>query len=123
MKAAIFKGKGAIELGEDGVEPFHHHGCQVRQAGRAFADKESAIGRKAAGFLAIGEIDDGIAGTNYGWPTCEGACSPPNSNFRDPIYQYSHAEGCAKAGAGQRISSAPLTASAMPAVTSASLTS
>lgn len=44
------------------------------------------------------EIDDGIAGANYGWPNCEGACSPPNSNYVDPIYQYSHAEGCAIAG-------------------------
>ena len=44
------------------------------------------------------EINDGFAGTNYGWPTCEGACSPTNPNFRDPIYQYSHAEGCAIVG-------------------------
>ena len=44
------------------------------------------------------EINDGFAGTNYGWPTCEGACNPPNPNFRDPIYQYSHAEGCAIVG-------------------------
>jgi glucose/arabinose dehydrogenase len=44
------------------------------------------------------EINEGVRGANYGWPTCEGACSPPNSNFRDPIYQYSHAEGCAIVG-------------------------
>jgi len=36
------------------------------------------------------EINDGIAGSNYGWDTCEGACSPPNANFRDPLFQYSH---------------------------------
>ena len=36
------------------------------------------------------EIDDGIAGSNYGWDLCEGACSPPNANFRDPLFQYSH---------------------------------
>src|SRR3977135_3835935 len=24
------------------------------------------------------EINDGIAGSNYGWPTCEGACTPAN---------------------------------------------
>src|SRR5260370_1008778 len=41
------------------------------------------------------EVNDGFAGANYGWPTCEGVCSPTNPNFRDPIYQYSHAEGCA----------------------------
>src|SRR5688572_15611876 len=35
------------------------------------------------------EINDGIAGSNYGWPSCEGSCSPANPNFRDPIFQYS----------------------------------
>ena len=44
------------------------------------------------------EINDGIARSNYGWPTCEGACSPANSNFRDPIFQYSHTAGCAITG-------------------------
>jgi glucose/arabinose dehydrogenase len=39
------------------------------------------------------EIDDGIAGSNYGWPTCEGFCSPPNPNFRDPLYVYNHTTG------------------------------
>lgn len=34
------------------------------------------------------EINDGIAGSNYGWPTCEGFCNPPNPNFRDPIFAY-----------------------------------
>ena len=42
------------------------------------------------------EIDEGIAGSNYGWPTCEGACSNPS--FRNPIYQYSHSVGCAITG-------------------------
>ncbi len=36
------------------------------------------------------EINDGIAGSNYGWPTCEGFCNPPNSNFRDPIFAYAN---------------------------------
>jgi glucose/arabinose dehydrogenase len=49
------------------------------------------------------EIDDGIAGSNYGWPTCEGACPSPNPNFRDPLFQYAHANatitGCAIVGA------------------------
>jgi glucose/arabinose dehydrogenase len=44
------------------------------------------------------EINDGVAGTNYGWPSCEGVCSPTNANFEDPLYQYSHAEGCAIVG-------------------------
>ncbi len=48
------------------------------------------------------EIDDGIAGANYGWPNCEGDCSPANQNFRDPLFQYNHGssntEGCAITG-------------------------
>jgi glucose/arabinose dehydrogenase len=36
------------------------------------------------------EINDGIAGSNYGWSNCEGFCSPPNPNFRDPIFQYAN---------------------------------
>jgi glucose/arabinose dehydrogenase len=36
------------------------------------------------------EIDSGTPGANYGWPVCEGRCSPPNSAFVDPIYTYNH---------------------------------
>ena len=50
------------------------------------------------------EIDDGIAGSNYGWNICEGLCSPPNANFRDPLFQYAHGststQGCAIVGGG-----------------------
>lgn len=50
------------------------------------------------------EINDGIAGSNYGWPTCEGLCSPPNANFRDPLFRYGHGSssttGCAIVGGG-----------------------
>ncbi|MGH9873649.1 MAG: PQQ-dependent sugar dehydrogenase [Pyrinomonadaceae bacterium] len=48
------------------------------------------------------EINDGIAGSNYGWSICEGACVPPNANFRDPLFQYGHGSsattGCAITG-------------------------
>ncbi|MFN0107551.1 MAG: PQQ-dependent sugar dehydrogenase [Blastocatellia bacterium] len=45
------------------------------------------------------EVNDGIAGSNYGWPTCEGLCNPTNPNFRDPIYLYSNdASTCAITG-------------------------
>jgi glucose/arabinose dehydrogenase len=48
------------------------------------------------------EINDGIAGSNYGWSICEGACSPPNASFRDPLFQYGHGTsnttGCAIVG-------------------------
>src|SRR5215813_1833430 len=34
------------------------------------------------------EINDGIAGANYGWPVCEGFCNPPDPRFTDPIFVY-----------------------------------
>jgi glucose/arabinose dehydrogenase len=55
------------------------------------------------GQSAFEEIDDGIAGSNYGWSICEGFCSPPNPNFRDPLFEYPHTggpiNGCAIVGA------------------------
>ena len=48
------------------------------------------------------EINDGIVASNYGWSICEGACTPPNGNFRDPLFQYDHiigpTGGCAIVG-------------------------
>ena len=48
------------------------------------------------------EINDGVAGSNYGWPIAEGPASPPNPNFRDPIFFYGHGlsstTGCAIVG-------------------------
>ena len=34
------------------------------------------------------EINDGIAGSNYGWPTTEGPTTDPR--FRSPLYAYTH---------------------------------
>ena len=46
------------------------------------------------------EINDGIAGSNYGWPTTEGATTNPS--FRSPLFAYGHdntsTTGCAIAG-------------------------
>ncbi len=43
------------------------------------------------------EINDGLAGANYGWPTTEG--STANPNFKSPRYAYIHASGvCAITG-------------------------
>jgi len=46
------------------------------------------------------EINDGIAGSNYGWPTTEGATTNPA--FRSPLFSYQHGgtstTGCAIAG-------------------------
>ncbi|MEK6283182.1 MAG: PQQ-dependent sugar dehydrogenase, partial [Acidobacteriota bacterium] len=46
------------------------------------------------------EINDGIAGSNYGWPNTEGPTNDPN--FRSPLFSYGHGAsptlGCAIAG-------------------------
>jgi glucose/arabinose dehydrogenase len=46
------------------------------------------------------EINDGIAGSNYGWPNTEGATNNPA--FRSPLFSYGHGfsgtTGCAIAG-------------------------
>lgn len=44
------------------------------------------------------EINDGIPGSNYGWNICEGNCSPPNANYRDPLFQYPHGGAAAESG-------------------------
>jgi glucose/arabinose dehydrogenase len=44
------------------------------------------------------EVNDGIAGSNYGWPTVEGPSS--DARFRSPVYAYDHVStgGCAIVG-------------------------
>lgn len=47
------------------------------------------------------EVDEVLEGHNYGWPLIEGprtTQSPPPA-YRDPLYAYDHAEGCAVIGA------------------------
>jgi glucose/arabinose dehydrogenase len=44
------------------------------------------------------EINVGVAGANYGWPICEGACLNPD--FVDPVYAYTQEDGLRKAIAG-----------------------
>ena len=43
------------------------------------------------------EINNGIVGSNYGWPTCEGSCG--TAGMTNPVYQYvNDASTCAIAG-------------------------
>ncbi|HEX4815070.1 MAG TPA: PQQ-dependent sugar dehydrogenase [Nonomuraea sp.] len=70
------------------------------------------------------EVNQIVAGGNYGWPTCEGMCN--NANFRNPIVTWTTAEaspsGLAYANStlfaaalrGQRIWAVPLTANGGP---------
>jgi glucose/arabinose dehydrogenase len=56
------------------------------------------------GQSAFEEVNDGIAASNYGWPTCEGqACgSTPPAGYRAPLFVYGHSgagpTGCAVTG-------------------------
>ena len=42
------------------------------------------------------EINDGIAGANYGWPDTEGTTTDPR--FVSPRHSYNHSSGCAITG-------------------------
>ena len=44
------------------------------------------------GEVEFEEINDGLVGSNYGWTggNSDGPASPPNANFRDPLYYYAH---------------------------------
>ncbi|WP_344668679.1 PQQ-dependent sugar dehydrogenase [Catenulispora yoronensis] len=39
------------------------------------------------------EVDLLKAGADYGWPDCEGPCSPANSKYTDPYYSYADSMG------------------------------
>ena len=39
------------------------------------------------------EINDGLAGANYGWPTCEGNCAVANPALRNPLHFFMHVNG------------------------------
>jgi glucose/arabinose dehydrogenase len=39
------------------------------------------------------EVNEGIAGANYGWPICEGPCAPANPVYTDPFTSYARATG------------------------------
>ncbi len=42
------------------------------------------------------EINEGVAGANYGWPLTEGPTS--DAGFVSPLFAYTHASGCAITG-------------------------
>ena len=49
------------------------------------------------------EINEGAAGRNYGWPSCEGPCQPLPTGMTNPIFAYQHnpnstPHGCAITG-------------------------
>jgi glucose/arabinose dehydrogenase len=51
------------------------------------------------GALVVGDVGSGLneevnvlasGGGNYGWPNCEGPCTPPNAAHADPFFSYPH---------------------------------
>ena len=56
-----------------------------RGTGRMFIDD--------VGDFTWEEINEGISGRNYGWPTCEASCQPPVAGLTNPIYAYHHNPG------------------------------
>ncbi|MGH6631149.1 MAG: PQQ-dependent sugar dehydrogenase, partial [Burkholderiales bacterium] len=44
------------------------------------------------------EIDEGVAGANYGWPSSEGPLGCTAAGFTCPLYAYDHSQGCAITG-------------------------
>ena len=75
-----------------------------------FSGVDAEPGEVATQELRLEEINDGIAGSNYGWPATEG--STTNPNFRSPLFAYGHGTGpttgCAIAGGAFYRSAAPL---------------
>jgi glucose/arabinose dehydrogenase len=62
----------------------------------AFKPGSSRMFINDVGLSTWEEINDGVAGANYGWPTTEGPTSDPR--FKGPIYAYDHNNGCAITG-------------------------
>lgn len=62
------------------------------QSGRIFSGDVGGYYRE--------EINEILPGRNYGWPLIEGkiAGQNPPDNYQDPVYAYSHANGCAIVG-------------------------
>jgi len=80
--------------------PFsHHHRKESINLGPGFAQSFTFAFQPGTGRMFINdvgqgtweEINDGIAGSNYGWPTTEGATNNPA--FRSPLFSYGHGTG------------------------------
>ncbi len=65
-----------------------------RGTGRMFIDD--------VGAATWEEINEGVKGRNYGWPTTEGPAQPPVAGLTNPIFAYMHSsgtpQGCAITG-------------------------
>ena len=99
-----------LRIGADGRipadNPFYatatgrHRAIWARGLRNAFAfDVEPGTGRifiNDVGGDAFEEVNEGVAGANYGWPMVEGPSESPR--VRAPIHVYGHEDGCAITG-------------------------
>ncbi len=78
----------------------HHRAIWARGFANAFTfDVEPRTGRifiDDVGGSNYEEINEGVAGANYGWPLYAGPGANPK--FRFPVYSYDHSAGCAITG-------------------------
>jgi glucose/arabinose dehydrogenase len=111
-----------LRIGADGKipadNPFYatatgrHRAIWARGLRNAFAfDVQPGTGRifiNDVGGDAFEEVNEGVAGANYGWPMVEGPSESPR--VRSPIHSYGHEDGCAITGGAFMV--APKSASA-----------
>lgn len=63
----------------------------------AFRPTDGLLYINDVGYDSWEEINEGIAGANYGWPDCEGTCAAPGAT--NPIHAYPHGDtACAITG-------------------------
>lgn len=78
----------------------HHRAIWARGLRNPFSfDVDPRTGRMFANDVGAGsveEIDDIVAGGNYGWPMYEGPS--PDTAYRNPVHHYGHDAGCAITG-------------------------
>ena len=83
-----------------GVATGRYRAIWARGLRNAFAiDIDPATGRMLVndvGADAFEEVNEGVAGANYGWPMTEGPSESPR--VRSPIHSYGHDQGCAITG-------------------------
>lgn len=84
-------------------------------------DGQGRLWASEFGEVTTDEVNLIEPGNNYGWPTCEGDCNPPNGNFTDPQVTWSTAEASPSGAAfangtlfvaalrGQRLWTVPIT--------------
>ena len=104
-----------LRINDDGTipedNPFYHEASGVYRAIYALGLRNSfsmavqpGTGRILATEVGAGsweEVNEILPGRNYGWSVIEGpiAGQTPPANYMDPVFSYTHGQGCAAVGA------------------------